>query len=111
MLLALASVVSIKGKRGNLVSKNVSSSEQHVSKLQIRVLGTPEVSYEGRLLKFRSRKVLALLLYLAIEGHKVAREKMSAMLWPESDEATARTNLRRTSLTVLLSTSIPHIHI
>lgn len=66
-----------------------------MGKLQIRVLGTPEVYHEERVLKFRSRKVLALLLYLAIEGHKVTREKISAMLWPESDEASARSTLRR----------------
>src|SRR5690349_15987463 len=66
-----------------------------MGQLHIRVLGSPEVRHEGRVLKFRSRKVLALLLYLAVEGHRVTREKISAMLWPESDEA-ARATLRRT---------------
>src|SRR5690242_9623021 len=66
-----------------------------MGQLQIKVLGVPEVRHEGRVLKFRSRKVLALLLYLAIEGHKVAREKISALLWPESDEGAARATLRR----------------
>jgi DNA-binding SARP family transcriptional activator len=53
------------------------------------------VCHEEQTLKFRSRKVLALLLYLAIEGRKVTREKISSLLWPESDEGAARTTLRR----------------
>lgn len=67
-----------------------------MGQLQIRVLGSPEVRHDGRALKFRSRKVLALLLYLAVEGHRVTREKISAMLWPKSDEVAARATLRRT---------------
>jgi DNA-binding SARP family transcriptional activator len=84
-----------------------------MGKLQIRVLGTPEVRHEERVLKFRSRKVLALLLYLAVEGHKVAREKISAMLWPESDESAARSTLRRTlaDLRLALDESSMHTHL
>ena len=67
-----------------------------MGQLHIRVLGSPEVRHDGQVLKFRSRKVLALLLYLAVEGHRVTREKISAMLWPESDDAAARATLRRT---------------
>ena len=66
-----------------------------MGRLQIKALGTPEVQHEGRTIKFRSRKVLALLLYLAVEGQKVSREKISALLWPESDEGSARATLRR----------------
>src|ERR1051326_7315055 len=84
-----------------------------MGKLQIRVLGTPEVRHEERALKFRSRKVLALLLYLAIEERRATREKISAMLWPESDEAAARSTLRRTlaDLRLPLEESTTHSHL
>lgn len=73
----------------------------------------PEVRHEGQVVKFRSRKVLALLLYLAVERHKVAREKISAMLWPESDEAAGRSTLRRTlaDLRAALDESPTHTHL
>ncbi len=84
-----------------------------MGKLQIRVFGTPEVRHEGQIVKFRSRKVLALLLYLAVEGHKAAREKISAMLWPESDEAAGRSTLRRAlaDLRTALDESSNHTHL
>ncbi len=34
-------------------------------------------------------------LYLAVEGRRVTRERISAMLWPESEESAARATLRR----------------
>jgi DNA-binding SARP family transcriptional activator len=84
-----------------------------MGRLQIRVLGIPEVRHEDQALKFRSRKVLALLLYLAIEGRKVAREKISALLWPESEEGAARATLRRTlaDLRDALGESPTHTHL
>jgi DNA-binding SARP family transcriptional activator len=84
-----------------------------MGQLSIRVLGIPEVCHEGRTLKFRSRKVLALLLYLAIEGRKVTREKISNMLWPESEEGAARATLRRAlaDLRDALDDSLTHTHL
>jgi hypothetical protein len=43
--------------------------------LSIRVLGLPEVSFEGRRLRFGRKKVLALLCYLATEGRKRSRRE------------------------------------
>jgi DNA-binding SARP family transcriptional activator len=84
-----------------------------MSQLFIKVLGVPEVYHEERALKFRSRKVLALLLYLAIEGRRVTRERISSMFWPESEESAARATLRRTlaDLRSALDDSPVHTHL
>lgn len=62
--------------------------------LRLKLLGRPEVSRGGQLLRFRSRKELALLFYLATEGGQHAREKLSALFWPESGEERSRAALR-----------------
>jgi predicted ATPase/DNA-binding SARP family transcriptional activator len=64
--------------------------------LHLSLLGTPEVRHAGRLLKFRTRKELALLVYLTVEGGKHSREKITALFWPDSDEPQGRATLRRT---------------
>jgi DNA-binding SARP family transcriptional activator/tetratricopeptide (TPR) repeat protein len=62
--------------------------------LSIRVLGLPEVSFEGRRLRFGRKKVLALLCYLATEGRKRSRRELAELFWPNSDERRARKDLR-----------------
>jgi DNA-binding SARP family transcriptional activator len=62
--------------------------------LSIRLLGPPEVSFEGRGLRFGRKKVLALLCYLAAEGGKRPRRELAELLWPNSEERRARTDLR-----------------
>jgi DNA-binding SARP family transcriptional activator/tetratricopeptide (TPR) repeat protein len=62
--------------------------------LSIRLLGPPEVSVEGRPLRFGTKKSLALLCYLAAEGKRYSRRELAELLWPESDERHARTDLR-----------------
>ena len=62
--------------------------------LSIRVLGLPEVSFEGRCLQFGRKKVLALLCYLATEGRKRSRRELAELFWPNSDERRARKDLR-----------------
>jgi predicted ATPase/DNA-binding SARP family transcriptional activator len=64
--------------------------------LQLAFLGVPEVYGDGRLLTFRTRKALALLIYLALEGGLQLREKLAALFWPESDAASSRAALRTT---------------
>lgn len=64
--------------------------------LVLRLMGSPAVIYQGRRLKFRSRKVLALLIYLVVEGGWHSREKLVALLWPESDDKRGRASLRST---------------
>ena len=62
--------------------------------LILRLLGRPEVSCGGQFLRFRSRKELALLFYLATEGGLHPREKLAALFWPESGEDQSRASLR-----------------
>ena len=67
---------------------------QEEKPLSIRLLGVPEVSIEGQPLRFRTKKALALLCYLAVEGGKHSRRELAELLWPQSDERHARTDLR-----------------
>ena len=64
--------------------------------LSIRLLGPLEVSFEGRRTRFERKKTLALLCYLAAEGGKRSRGELAELLWPQSDERRARTDLRST---------------
>ncbi len=70
--------------------------------LEIRVLGPLEVRVDGAPLVVDTRKALAILALLAAESRPFAREELAAMLWPESDDESARGALRRT-LSVLRS--------
>jgi DNA-binding SARP family transcriptional activator len=62
--------------------------------LSLRLLGSPEVSFEGRPLRFGTKKALALLCFLAAEGGRHSRRELAELLWPQSDEQHARTDLR-----------------
>lgn len=64
--------------------------------LQLKFLGEPKVSYDGETLRFATRKTLALFIYLVLEGGTHAREKLAALLWPESDASRGRGSLRNT---------------
>ena len=64
--------------------------------LSLTVFGPPAVRHAEQPLKFRTRKTLALLIYLAVEGGMHAREKITALFWPESDRPHGRTMLRTT---------------
>src|SRR6266487_2019039 len=67
-----------------------------MSTLKIALLGPPEVHLLNRRLAFSERKVLALLAYLATEKGMQKRQKLTCLLWPESDMAHGRTMLRTT---------------
>jgi DNA-binding SARP family transcriptional activator len=67
---------------------------QEDKRLSIKLLGPPEVRLEGRPLRFRIKKALALLCYLAAEGRRHPRRELAELLWPESGERHARTDLR-----------------
>ena len=62
--------------------------------LRIRLLGPPEASLEGVLLRFEIKKALALLCYLAAKGGRHPRRELAKLLWPESEERRARADLR-----------------
>src|SRR3712207_1287662 len=61
---------------------------------RISLLGQPEASIEGRPLRFRIKKALALLCYLAAEGGSHPRREPAELLWPPSDKRHARPALR-----------------
>jgi DNA-binding SARP family transcriptional activator len=67
-----------------------------MSILKIALLGPPEVFHFDQRLMFSDRKALALLAYLAAEGGMHERQRLSRLLWPESDAAHGRTTLRIT---------------
>jgi hypothetical protein len=58
------------------------------------LLGPAEVRHGGRPVRFRARKALALLAYLAAEGGRRHRGEIIELLWPGSDEAHGRAALR-----------------
>src|SRR2546429_2662307 len=70
--------------------------------LRLAVLGTPEVFHDGTRLTFALRKAQALLLYLAVEGGMHSRNKLTTLLWPDSEPRDARRSLRN-ALTPLRS--------
>ena len=56
---------------------------QEEKQLSIRLLGPPEVSLRGHSLRFRIKKALALLCYLAAEeGTRHPRRNLAELLWP-----------------------------
>ena len=75
--------------------------------LSLTFLGAPEVRYQERPLKFRSRKVLALLIYLTVAGGSHRRDKLVTLLWPESGQKqgnmTLRSSLARVKKTLLVA--------
>src|SRR5258708_29886597 len=72
--------------------------EQTMSQLQLSLLGTPVVKHGERALTFSTRKALALLVYLAVEGGTHPRKTLSEAFWPELDAEHGRAALRATLL-------------
>lgn len=52
-----------------------------MSRLEVVLLGVPEARKDGAPLKFRIRKALALLAYLAVEPGPHSRDKLADLLW------------------------------
>jgi DNA-binding SARP family transcriptional activator/predicted ATPase len=60
----------------------------------LRLLGTVQVERAGEPVRgFRSRKALALLGYLAVQGQPVPRERLADLFWEGKSEARGRANL------------------
>jgi DNA-binding SARP family transcriptional activator len=64
-------------------------------RLALRLMGPPRLDVGDQPVRFDNRKTLALLAFLAVEGHAQMRDTLTAMLWPEADRAHARGALRR----------------
>ncbi len=69
-----------------------------MSQLQLSLLGTPVVKHGEHTLTFSTRKALALLVYLAVEGGMHPRKTLSESFWPELDAEHGRAALRATLL-------------
>src|SRR5258708_31888766 len=59
--------------------------KQIMSQLQLSLLGVPVVQHDERTLTFSTRKALALLVYLAVEGGTHTRKTLSESFWPDLD--------------------------
>ncbi|HKZ70298.1 MAG TPA: AAA family ATPase [Anaerolineales bacterium] len=68
----------------------------HTLQLHLYLLGPPEVRLGERLLTFPTRKTVALLIYLALEGGEQPRDHLAALLWPESNPERSHASLRNT---------------
>jgi DNA-binding SARP family transcriptional activator len=63
--------------------------------LEIRLLGEFDVRLNGQPVEIPSRPAQSLLAYLVLNAEtKHRREKLAGLLWPDSEEANARSNLR-----------------
>ncbi|NJM07367.1 SARP family transcriptional regulator, partial [Candidatus Gracilibacteria bacterium] len=63
-------------------------------RLSLALLGATSIRCNGRPLVFGYDKVLALLIYLAVEGERLHRRStLVGLLWPEQDEQAARHSL------------------
>ncbi len=62
----------------------------------VRLLGPPRIERDGLPVAVDTRKAIALLAYLAVTGRAQSRDHLAALLWPEADQARARSALRRT---------------
>jgi DNA-binding SARP family transcriptional activator/tetratricopeptide (TPR) repeat protein len=67
-----------------------------VTNLRLALLGRPVVERDEAPVSFDTRKALALLALLAVSGREQSRQRLAAMLWPDSDDFKARAALRRT---------------
>src|SRR5215204_3749805 len=72
------------------------STERSMARLSVAVLGAPEILHGARSVAFPTRKALAALVYLLVEGGTHRRDKFVALFWPESDEQAGRATLRST---------------
>ncbi len=61
----------------------------------VQILGSPSLERDGRAVPLPARKLLALLMLLALSPLPLPRGRVAALLWPALDEATGRRNLRR----------------
>lgn len=61
--------------------------------LRLALLGSPQLYYDEQPVVFPTRKALALLVYLVVEGGMQPRDKLLTLLWPDSGRGTLRSAL------------------
>ena len=80
------------------------TSDQGTPRLDIRLLGPPEILVDGAPLIVDTRKAVAILALLGAEGRAFGRDELAALLWPDSDQPAANGALRRTLSTLRAAT-------
>lgn len=71
-----------------------------MSGIQLFLLGAPRIERDGSAVDLDTRKAIALVAYLAIEGQTFRRDSLAGLLWPEHGGDQARGALRRTLSTL-----------
>src|SRR4051794_25474893 len=71
-----------------------------MARLHLRLFGSPQVVLHHTPIELATRKVLALLAYLAVSGQSHSRDALATLLWPESDQPHARGSLRHALATL-----------
>ncbi len=66
-----------------------------MSQIDLQLFGYPKIRVDGRPVSLPLRKALAALTYVIEAQTPVSRDAVATLLWPEADEATARSRLRR----------------
>ncbi|WP_431096221.1 alpha/beta fold hydrolase [Polaromonas aquatica] len=68
--------------------------------LALQVFGVPMITVQGHEARLPLKRAAALLAYLAFNAGPVPRTHLATVLWPDADEATGRTRLRRLVYTI-----------
>lgn len=66
-----------------------------MSSLKLLLLGPPRVELDDISVEIQRRKVLALLIYLALSEQVHSRDALAALFWPDHNQQQARAYLRR----------------
>lgn len=69
--------------------------DKHIPVVKIYALSSPRVEFSGEIIHLKTRKSLALLIYLAVSDKTQSRDSIITLLWPELDPSRARAGLRR----------------
>jgi predicted ATPase len=64
--------------------------------LALFLFGAPRLERDGVPVRVQRRKVMALLVYLAVTGKSHARDTLATIFWPDDDPSSALAALRRT---------------
>ena len=72
------------------------SGSEDVRPLCVRLFGTPQISYDGRPVRFVAAQTLPLFVYLLLGRERpISRDQLAYKFWPDYSEVEARANLRR----------------
>jgi DNA-binding SARP family transcriptional activator/tetratricopeptide (TPR) repeat protein len=80
-----------------------------MQRLQVLLLGPPEIRWDNQLLSIQRRYPRSLLLYLAACGTMVSRQDLITLFWEEEPDTTARLRLRETLGKLKAALPIPSV--